>query len=39
MDRLTALDEDLYAYAVELFEEQLALCECCAAGAGAGEAR
>jgi len=39
MDRLTALDQDLYAYAVELFEEQLALCECCAAGAGGGEAR
>jgi len=29
LDNITAFDEELYAYAVELFEEQLALCKCC----------
>ena len=38
LDRITAFDEELYAYAVELFEEQLALCECCERReVGAGE--
>ena len=34
LDELTTVDEELYPYAVELFEEQLAACAGCRCGAG-----